>query len=673
MKNKKNEKNKVSQLTVVGHSGYNIVSTSLPSNFFEGLLIMEMELNNEFSMEKLLALVSQYSLAIEFYLQTDPMKAKAYQNRMEYLLTNKDTLVALSRIKSGKKDENENEQKIKKNKDSNKTKQYVKFQQEGLKEEDIFKRVNTVLNQGNTKIEEKKNVKSLINDDIKKQDESWKEKLQIKKKKTLKNSAKPSPHMKKRMSNDKSMEINKNFSVDNIPKKDEIKNNIINIRKSNESLKENKEEEKIEKDQKVEEVKEDKVEEKKEEEKNVEEKNAEEKKEEKKEDEKKEDKIVGDENEEGNKVEEKKEEEIKNEDKVEEKKEEEVKKDEEKKEEKKDEENKEEENKEINEKKDEEIEVNENKEENNQGDLESIINKLMKEQEDEEKKDEEKKDEEEDKKDEDEEDLIFNKIVESNPEPKDLQPVMARKSIVDEDVTRKIEPDEEIKKPIDEQIQSLKNIILNLNKIKSKKENNNENDDDDDEEDEDSQNEENNKNSEHSNSNQNLNKIVEKDGKGQPGHGLVDSNVDKIPAKFRSTYYQVESLMIDYMNNFNEFFYQDVFEQFSSGLKELYELKYKKYIEIRNEYHNQIKENEYLLENDENLNEEKKLEIQQTIDSLNEEQQHQIATVEDEFNRKIMDKISEFKLNSFKTNSGIQLLEEQIKLDIYSLINDSFY
>ena len=274
MKNKKNEKNKVSQLTVVGHSGYNIVSTSLPSNFFEGLLIMEMELNNEFSMEKLLALVSQYSLAIEFYLQTDPMKAKAYQNRMEYLLTNKDTLVALSRIKSGKKDENENEQKIKKNKDSNKTKQYVKFQQEGLKEEDIFKRVNTVLNQGNTKIEEKKNVKSLINDDIKKQDESWKEKLQIKKKKTLKNSAKPSPHMKKRMSNDKSMEMNKNFSVDNIPKKDEIKNNIINIRKSNESLKENKEEEKIEKDQKVEEVKEDKVEEKKEEEKNVEEKNA---------------------------------------------------------------------------------------------------------------------------------------------------------------------------------------------------------------------------------------------------------------------------------------------------------------------------------------------------------------------------------------------------------------
>ena len=37
-----------------------------------------------------------------------------------------------------------------------------------------------------------------------------------------------------------------------------------------------------------------------------------------------------------------------------------------------------------------------------------------------------------------------------------------------------------------------------------------------------------------------------------------------------------------------------------------------------------------------------------------------------------MDKISEFKRNSFKNNSGIQLLEEKVKLDIYSLINEAF-
>ena len=239
-------------------------------------------------------------------------------------------------------------------------------------------------------------------------------------------------------------------------------------------------------------------------------------------------------------------------------------------------------------------------------------------------------------------------------EIKDIAPAVHRKSIVDEDVTRKIDLDEEISKSIDDQIKSLQNIITNLSARKTiiniANENNNDNEEDEDDD----------------NNNSNLNKINDND-------ELIDSNVDKIPAKFKSTYYQVESLMIEYMNDFNLFFYSDIFEQFSSGLKQLYESKYQKYIEIRNEYHNQIKENEYLLENDENLNEEKKLEIQQTIDSLNEEQQHQIATIEDEFNRKIMDKISEFKLNSFKSNSGIQLLEEQLKLNIYSIINDSFY
>ena len=195
--------------------------------------------------------------------------------------------------------------------------------------------------------------------------------------------------------------------------------------------------------------------------------------------------------------------------------------------------------------------------------------------------------------------------------------------------------------------------------------NDNDNDNEEDEENED------NKDSEKDNIN--LNKIIEKKENKDDKEELMDSKIDKIPAKFQSTYYQVESLMNEYMNDFNEFYYKEIFEQFSSQLRELYELKYKKYIEIRNEYHNQIKENEYLLENDENLKEEKKLEIQQTIESLNEEQQHQIDTIEDEFNRKIMDKISEFRLNSSKSNSGIQLLEERIKLDIYSLINESFY
>ena len=41
--------------------------------------------------------------------------------------------------------------------------------------------------------------------------------------------------------------------------------------------------------------------------------------------------------------------------------------------------------------------------------------------------------------------------------------------------------------------------------------------------------------------------------------------------------------------------------------------------------------------------------------------------------KEIMDNILEFKLNWFKNDSRIQLLEEKVKLNIYSLINEAFY
>ena len=219
-----------SQITVVGTAGYNVVSTTLPNNFFQGLLIKEMELNNEFSMEKLLDLVGQYSLAIEYYLQIDPMKAKAYQNRMEYLLTNKDTLVQLSKIKSGKPDENEKKEPVKNKKVFNETKQYVKLKQEDLKLEDISKQVNTVLDKGNKKEEVKKSVQNLINDDIQKQNENWKEKIKNKKKKNLRATCREtlggSLFLKKK-SNEKNKDKFVGMSV-RIKGNDEIKQNKDN-------------------------------------------------------------------------------------------------------------------------------------------------------------------------------------------------------------------------------------------------------------------------------------------------------------------------------------------------------------------------------------------------------------------------------------------------------------
>ena len=646
---------KTEQLTVVSTLGYDVVSTTLPKNFFEGLLIKEMDLTDEFTMEKLLDLVGQYSIAIEHYLQSDPMKAKAYKNRMEYLLTNKDTLLRLRRQNLKKSEDNDKIQKLNKSsKEFNQTKQYVKLKQEDIKSLDISKQVNTVLNKGSLKEDEKKNVKLLIDEDIEKQNISWKKKYQKKKKKKLFNSYRSCKSSGSGLYGKKKGLL---FSSD---KKSVKGNDDIKIRKffseDNEEIyvkKESKESNEINKENNINEIIIEKNEEKNE---NVKENNnneiivekGEEKNENKNDNlkennnneiiiEKKENEIIKDNNKEEN---DKNENIIKEENKI------------------KEEGEIVEDNKvNIENKKMEEGEVGEDNKENKkieEGKIEEdnketeIMAELYKEEENENVINEEKKEE--------------GEIKENNNknEIKENPPAVHRKSIVDEDVTRKIDLDEEISKSIDDQIKSLQNIITNLSARKTIINFAN-NKDNDNEEDEDSQNDD--------NSNTNLNKINDNDEK----NGIIDSNVDKIPAKFKSTYYQVESLMIEYMNDFNLFYYTDIFEQFSSDLKQLYESKYQKYIEIRNEYHNQIKENEYLLENDENLNEEKKLEIQQTIDSLNEEQQHQIATIEDEFNRKIMDKISEFKLNSFKSNSGIQLLEEQLKLNIYSIINDSFY
>ena len=648
MKKKKNDKGKKSkdniieeeplsrsnnQLTVVSTTGYNMVSTTLPKNFFEGLLILEMELNDEFTMEKLLTLVNQYSLAIEFYLETDPMKAKAYQNRMEYLLTNKDTLVQLQRQKMRKNNENNNENEknakiIRRSTQFNKTKTYVKLKQEDIKSEDISKKVNKVLDTGNLKDDEKKNVINLIEEDIKKQDESWKNKYKKKKKNKLRNSTKVNLGgallLKKKFFGDKKSDLSLKSSYSgDLSKKNKKENNLsagglYEIKEDNNIIEEEKEEAKGKENGKMEQKENNNIiEAKKEEEK--EEKIQEEKKDE--ENNKDEDnnnfnlddlKEVGEEKiEEENKIEGK----IEEENKIEEK--------------------KEEGNKIVEEKKEEENKIVEEKKEE-----ENVINTNEK-----------------------EEDNKEINILESF-DPNSLPSTLNRTSILDEDMIRKIKPDDEISKSIEDQIKYLQNMVSNLEAKDTNNKNDNDNDNEEDEENED------NKDSEKDIIN--INKTKEKDNKDDKKE-LMDSKINQIPAKFQSAYYQVESLMNEYMNDFNEFYYKEIFEQFSSQLRELYELKYKKYIEIRNEYHTQIKENEYLLDNDENLNEEKKTEIQQTIDSLNEEQQHQIATIEDEFNRKIVDKISEFKLNSFKKNSGIQLMEEQVKLDIYSLINDSFY
>lgn len=95
--------------------------------------------------------------------------------------------------------------------------------------------------------------------------------------------------------------------------------------------------------------------------------------------------------------------------------------------------------------------------------------------------------------------------------------------------------------------------------------------------------------------------------------------------------------------------------------------KYTRYVEVHQTYHGQIKEMEFLLttENDEN----KKENIKAIIDSLKEEQEHELDRVEDNFNKLIIEAQSNFKNLGFKSNPGVELIEEKFKLDMYNLIN----
>ena len=673
--NQQNDKSfskSTNQLAVVSNNGYRVALTTLSENFFENLLILEMELEDEFALDKLIELVKQYSIAIEYYLQFDPRKAKAYQNRMEYLLTNKDTLVKLKKQKDKEKNINEdnNDKNLNIDKENEKKKKflkmktelnintdYIKLKQDEINEEDFSKKANLVLS-SNNKNEEQISIKDVVKDDLQKQSQSWKEKFKNKKKRQFKINPKLNIQgLKSRYFGgsigsklDLRLTVSPQFNSANINKSEklniddltiskfkskdltnEIKEENIIEEENEEKAKESQElinrikiddikeveEEKTENEEKIEEEKNDKdnnkeVDEKKDE-KKIEE-NKEDKNEDKKEENEKDKKETqNEEKKEEEKVEEKKEEE-KTEDKKEDEKVEEKKEDE-KVEEKKEDEKVEEKNEDekVEEKKEEKID--DKKEEQKVEDK----REEKKEEKIEEKKPEEEKPkqqeqnqiiieeakEKQEKKDDNIEQINIDNITENNSYPLEdnkitleynpieaetrLSNLLARtesmNNELEKEMLEKISPDEEIKSSIESQIESLQNIISNLNmKIPSQNENDNEEEED----------------SELSNSNKNLIKVK---------NNNTYSLIEKIPAKFQETYSFVEDLIHTYMKEFNLFFYKEIFEQFSSSLLELYEMKYKKYIEIRNEYHDQIKENEYTMENEDNLTEQKKRRI----------------------------------------------------------------
>ena len=639
-----NDRPKGEILTVMTGKNYDVVDISLPDDFFEQIIVNEVELSEGFQYEKLNTLVQLYLNAIQYYSSVNPEKVKAYQNRLEYLLTQKETLKNLCKLKKEDSKSSKSNPQVR-----GRAKTKFMIQSKNIKKEDIKNKVNKFIDENKNISENKKNVKNLFDNDFENQNKKWKEKLA--QKRSLMNSTRsflrtsgrkffntPGPIARRALNIEHKIEIPKfEKSGKNMPKYGNIdddseednkseNNGDVDIlklfkdrhNKDDNDKKDSDDERSIIDDNynddfldKIEEVDEENI--------KCSEKNVIKKIEENAENKKplkgilkKKDKITDKEKENvnnkkndnnDNDLNKEKKEEINNEGK--------------KKQEKKEEE-----------KKEEEKNKDENKDEEKKEEKEKMIDSNKNEIK-EEKKEEENEEVENDS-------LAAKNIIKENNEDinKEKNKVLQRKkSIVDENILRDIEPDEEIKKIIEEKMELLNNL---KNRNESGEESN-------------------------PSSSSNLPIVTKK------------LNMEDIPPIFQETLKVVEKKMKEFINTLNDHFYKETFEDFSFKLKELYDSKYEKYIMINNEYHSNITEKEYLLENEENLTDEKKEEIQNIIDSLKEEQKDQIDKIVDEYNNNIILLINEFKQNSFKKNTSIQLLEEQLKLDIYAFINDAFY
>ena len=146
--------------------------------------------------------------------------------------------------------------------------------------------------------------------------------------------------------------------------------------------------------------------------------------------------------------------------------------------------------------------------------------------------------------------------------------------------------------------------------------------------------------------------------------------IEKLPSNLRKTFLEVEEKLKKYVDQLNNYYYKEIFDKFLLRLKKIYDDKYDRYIKVNEDYHSNIKENEFILDNEENLSEDDKMQIKNICECLREEQKDQSNEILYEYNNNIRILINDFKHNFFKTNIGTQLLEEKLMLDIYKMMNE---
>ena len=632
--------------------GYNLdaISKKLPKNFFEKLFITEMELEEEFSEEKLKELFQLYLSAIQYYSINDKSKVKEYKNRMDNHLTQESTLKNLSKIniKKYKEKYKEKTEDLGLSLPSNKSlrirgraKTIFKIEAQKIKRDDIRKKVKVILEDVIILMKiDKNNLKNNISNELKKQRRNWIEKLRkkhtfvntrINRIRTIHIKAPSTPDRLKRR---KSLEFEKKKQYEKsgkyLPKFPNIDDESSEMEESKNKLDDKNDLMKLYNDVEGGKSRKDDSDSDSNSESDSNSSSG---------------SIIGDDYQDCdiNKIEEDEKNDKKQENNYKDKESKilsksnlpiikEIDENEEKKENK--------ENKENN------INYKNNNDNKNRMDINLIRNyieqfmtvkkekissakylpklglKLEEVDKDDKAQPPNKKDINDNQK----------KNVINENEPNKI-PARKRKSIVDENVIREIELDEDIRNITKEKMQSLESLLDDID----------------------------------SGSESNFTSTAS-----LPSVSKA-VNIEQMPAVFQPYFTKIEEKIKSYCEGLHTNYYNEIFENFSIKLKELYDEKYKKYIQVNNEYHSSIIENEFKYENEEKIDENEKNHIKNIIESLKEEEKDQIDKILDEYNSNISILIDDFKHNCFKKNIGIQLRQEQLKLDIYTIINEAFY
>ena len=137
--------------------------------------------------------------------------------------------------------------------------------------------------------------------------------------------------------------------------------------------------------------------------------------------------------------------------------------------------------------------------------------------------------------------------------------------------------------------------------------------------------------------------------------------------KNKNNLFNLKNQIDDYIINYSNNIYDNNFIIMAEKIKSLYNEKYLKYYDVHNEYYIKIKNIEFLLSNDDDINEN---EINDLISSMRNEEKEIINKINQDYSKLINEEILNTRNNNL--NNCSMYLQEKMKCEIFSQLNKMF-